>query len=153
VPWVVEVDGPDLVVRGIRATCFGGGFDTGDDGQTESGVMNDGRNPSLLGVALPIRSIEASTRPSPLAFPGKHIPWLTPVTVWLEANGEQSAIRCILIDDGPDVLQYPDHALDLTVAAASHFAPGFPIKRLANEWSGRGFSYRIVGGAQYAPAA
>src|ERR1043165_8825212 len=67
VPWEVEIDGDDLVVRNIYATCFGGKFDLGDNGQTESGVMNDGfptADADPMGVALPIRSTEASTRNS-----------------------------------------------------------------------------------------
>lgn len=148
-PWFVSVEGDDLVVRNITATCFGGGHDFGDDGQTESGVMNDGRDPHLLGVALPIRSVEKATMLSPLAFKGPHIPWHTPVKVWRESEGEATAITCTLIDNGPDISRYPTHALDLTVAAAAHFAPNFPPRRLANGWAGVGFSYRIVGGAKY----
>jgi hypothetical protein len=31
------------------------------------------------------------------------------------------------------------------------FAPGFDPKKIADEWSGEGFSYRIIGGAKFAP--
>ena len=148
-PWTAEIDGDDLVVRDVLATCFGGAHDAGDDGQTESGVLNDGSNPNLLGVALPIRSIEDATRNSPLAFAGAHIPWRTAVRVWLESKGEGSGISCVLLDNGPDVSKYPTHGLDLTEAAAAHFAPGFPREKLANDWSGDGFSYRIIGGAKF----
>jgi hypothetical protein len=152
IPWVVEVDGNDLVVRNILATCFGGEFDSGDDGETESGVMNHGfptagANP--MGVALPIRSTEAATRGSPLAFGGPHIPWLTTVKVWRESAGEATAVSCILIDNGPDVLEFPGHALDLNPNVALLFAPRFDPRKIADEWSGSGFSYRIVGGAAY----
>jgi hypothetical protein len=149
-PWSVEIEGDDLVVHDILATCFGGGHDSGDDGQTENGILNNGRDPHLLGVALPIRSVEPATALSPLAFKGPHIPWNTPVKVWREAEGEATAITCRLIDNGPNVQKYPSHALDLTVAAAQHFAAGFPAARLANDWSGSGLSYRIVGAAKYA---
>jgi len=148
-PWTAEIDGNDLVVHNILATCFGGAYDSGDNGQTESGVLNDGSNPNLMGVALPIRSTEAATRSSPLAFSGPHIPWKTAVNVWLEAAGEATAIACILIDNGPDVAAYPTHALDLNPNVALKFAPGYDPTKIANEWSGTGFSYRIVGGAQY----
>jgi len=152
VPWEVEIDGDDLVVRNIYATCFGGKFDLGDNGQTESGVMNDGfptADADPMGVALPIRSTEASTRNSPLAFPGAHIPWKTVVKVWREEEGEDSAVDCILIDNGPDVSKFPSHALDLNPNVALHFAPDFEPRRIANAWSSAGFSYRIVGGARY----
>jgi hypothetical protein len=152
VPWIVQVDGDDLVVRNILATCFGGEFDSGDNGQTESGVANGGyptAGAHPMGVALPIRSTEAATRGSPLAFGGPHIAWLTTVKVWRETDGENAAIDCILIDNGPDVLVYPSHALDLNPNVALHFSPGFDPRKIANDWSGAGFSYRVVGGAKY----
>ena len=154
-PGSCEVDGDDLVVRSIRATCFGGKFDTGDDGQTESGILNNGfptADAYPMGVALPIRSTEAATRNSPLAFKGPHIPWKTVVKVWREADGEETAAECILIDNGPDVSSYPSHALDLNPNVALHFAPDFDPKKIANQWSDVGFSYRIVGGAKYIPS-
>ena len=152
IPWVVRVDGDDLLVRTIHATCFGGKFDTGDTGQTESGILNNGfptADAYPMGVALPIRSTEAATRNSPLAFKGPHIPWKTVVKVWREADGEETAVKCILIDNGPDVSKYPSHALDLNPNVALHFAPDFDPKKIANQWSDDGFSYRIVGGANY----
>lgn len=148
-PWTAEIDGEDLVVRGVKATCFGGKFDKGDNGQTESGVKNDGSDPTLMGVALPIRSTEAATRNSPLAFKGPHIPWKTPVIVWKEADGEDNGVHCTLIDNGPDVSRFPTHALDLNPNVAALFAPDIPVEKLPNEFSGEGFSYRIVGGAKY----
>lgn len=148
-PWTVEIDGADLVVRNVRATCFGGAYDAGDNGETESGIMNDGRDPNLMGVALPIRSTEHATKLSPLAFKGPHIPWRTVVMVWREAEGESTAVHCILIDNGPDVSKYPTHALDLNPPAALHFCPDFDPKKIANDWSGSGFSYRIIGVAKW----
>ncbi len=148
-PWTAEIEGDDLVVRDIKATCFGGAFDAGDNGQTESGVMNDGRDPHLMGIALPIRSTEHATRCSPLAFAGPHLPWKTKVRVWREADGEASGVECILIDNGPDVSKFPTHALDLNPNVALHFSPGANLHRIANEWSGSGFSYRILGGAKW----
>ena len=152
IPWVVRVDGDDLVVRAIHATCFGGKFDTGDNGQTESGILNNGfptADAYPMGVALPIRSTEAATRNSPLAFKRSHIPWKTVVQVWREADGEETSVDCILIDNGPDVSNYPSHALDLNPNVALHFAPDVDPTKIANEWSDDGFSYRIVGGAKY----
>lgn len=148
-PWTAEVDGEDLVVRNIKATCFGGADDAGDNGETESGIMNNGSDPKLMGVALPIRSTEAATRNSPLAFKGPHIPWRTPVRVWREKDGEAAALTCILIDNGPRVSEYPTHALDLNPPAALYFSPDFDPKEVANKWGGDGFSYRIIGGAKW----
>jgi hypothetical protein len=152
IPWEVEVDGDDLVVRNIRATCFGGKFDSGDTGQTESGVINNGyptADAYPMGVALPIRSTEAATRGSPLAFTGPHIPWKTEIKVWKESEGEETAVSGILIDNGPDVSRYPSHALDLNPNFVLHYEPDFDPRKVANQWSGEGFSYRIVGGAKY----
>jgi hypothetical protein len=148
--WNYIVDGEDLVVRNIYATAFGGRYDKGDNGQTESGFPNDGSYPWFLGVALPIRSTEVATAGSPLAFAGPHIPWFTPVHVWLEAAGEQSAVVACLIDNGPDVLDFPNHALDMNPPLAALFAgAGVDPVALVNDWSTTGISYRIVGGAKW----
>lgn len=149
IPWTYTVDGDDLVVRNITATCFGGRWDAGDNGETESGVKTAGNETTLMGVALPIRSTEKATRDSPLAFRGPHIPWHTPVMVWREADGESTAIRCELVDNGPNVDEFPTHALDLTPAPAKHFAPSIPIEKIANRFSENGFSYRVVGGTKF----
>lgn len=150
--WNFTVDGADLVVRNVMATCFGGPYDSGDNGETESGTPNKSLT-GLMQCALPIRSNESATRNSPLAFPGPHIPWESLVMVWKETEGEETAISCILTDNGPRTSQYPDHAIDLNPPAAAHFAPNFDPKKLANEWSGIGFSYRIVAAAKFAPRA
>jgi hypothetical protein len=149
-PWTASIDGADLVVRNVMATCFGGKYDKGDDGRTESGVLNDGSN-DIPQCALPIRSTEAATRDSPLAFKGPHIPWGTKVRVWLEVNGEhpETDLVCELTDNGPDISQFPTHALDLNPPAALHFSPCADPKTLANSWSMHGMSYRILGGAKW----
>ena len=147
--WTYRIDGEDLVVDDVYATCFGGKYDAGDNGQTESGVLNDGSDPNLMGVALPIRSVEAATRPSPLAFKGPHIPWLSIVSVWKTVEGEDTAIYGRLIDNGPNVLKFPTHAIDLNPPMALHFAPEQDPKRIANDWAEPHFSYRIVGGAKW----
>jgi len=148
IPWTYEIDGDDLVVRNVTATCFGGKFDKGDNGQTESGVMNNGGFEDVKQCALPIRSVEHATAGSPLAFKGPHIPWRTEVRVWRASESEETAISTILTDNGPDVSRYPTHAIDLNPAAAHEFTT-IPVERIANEWSSPGISYRIVGGAKW----
>ena len=151
-PWTFAIDGNDLIIRNVTATCFGGKYDAGDDGQTESGWRNNGDGSdqsNTFQVALPIRSTEAATSCSPIAFKGPHIPWLTPVMVWREQDGEQTAVKAILTDNGPDVSKFPSHALDLNPPLALHFAPYFALSQIANKWEGTGFSYRIIGGAKY----
>lgn len=147
----VEFQNGDVVVRNVIITSFGGGHDSGDDGQTESEVLNDGSDPKLLGCALPIRSTENATRMSPLADAQKaHIPWGTIVRFW-KGNDEfdpENSIETVLIDNGPDVSKYPTHAGDLTVMAANFFAPQIPIPKIANEFEAI-LSYRVIGGAAY----
>ena len=151
VPWTVKVDGKDLVVEDILATCFGGKFDSGDDGDTASGVKNNGypmAGAAPLGVALPVELSSPKTDNSPLAFK-KQIPWKSKVKVWRKAAGESTAVNCILIDNGPNTVRYPSHALDLNPNVALLFAPDYNPKKIANGWSESGFSYRIIGAAKY----
>ena len=130
-------DGSDILVpntssinSGCIVTAFGGVADVldgSDNGETESGlntaIKSDGHwiDTGLLGCALPIRSIESATAPSPLAFKGPHIPWKTLVRFWF--GDEQAAlasgayIEVPLVDNGPDVLHYPKHIADLTPAS------------------------------------
>lgn len=148
---ILEIDGPDVVMRNAWITCFGGGHDPGDDGQTESGILNDGSDPKLMGCALPVRSTERATASSPFADPDKpHIPWGTEVWFW-EGDDDTNRILTKLIDNGPDVQQYPDHLGDLTVAAAAIFDPSIAADRLATLF-GKSLSYRIIGGAKYLPS-
>lgn len=150
-PWTPTVEGADIVVRNIFATCFGGDHDNADAGDTESGVKTRGHEATLFGCALPIRSVEKATEISPLAFPSTHIPWGTRVSVWVESEGEKTAFDVSLIDNGPNVLRHPSHALDLTPAAANRLRPSIPLTRAALLFSMNGLSYRIHGAAQYAP--
>lgn len=154
-PWTAYVDGDDLVVNNVKGTCFGGRYDSGDSGQTESGVMNNGSN-KLLQCALPIRSIEKATKNSPLAFKGPHIEWKTKVLVWTNDQKECDAVETILTDNGPDISKYPDHALDLNPEAALRFIGPYKekdrekiLRNIANTFSRKDFNYRIIGGAKY----
>lgn len=150
-PWTPTVEGADIVVRNIFATCFGGDHDDADNGETESGVKTRGHEATLFGCALPIRSVEKATASSPLAFPGARIPWGTRVSVWVESEGEKTAFDVSLIDNGPNVLKHPSHALDITPAAAHRLRPSIPVDRASRMFSMPGISYRIHGAAQYAP--
>ena len=152
-PWTFTIEGEDILVRNITATCFGGRYDSGDNGETESGWDDKGDGSiqaNTFQVALPIRSTEAATRCSPLAFLGPHIPWGTVVMVWHESEGETTAVKAILTDNGPDVELFPTHALDTNPPLALYFAPYITLMQIANKWSGTGFSYRIIGAARFA---
>lgn len=156
--WTYEIDGADLVVRNVTVTAFGGVQDVlsgADNGETESGVKTavkvDGvwTDTWVKGCALPIRSIEAATRPSPLAFKGPHLPWKTLVKFW-EGAAEPEQLECNtfpLLDNGPNVSRYPTHAADLTKSAAAYFSD-LPKNRLTSDFS-MVASFRIMDGARW----
>jgi len=140
--FTVEIDGEDLVVNGTTGTWFGGGNDSGDDGETSSGVMNDGRDPNLLGCALPVEWFSHSTYDSPF-IPTPHaqrripsIPWHTPVVV---THGT-AQITVALIDNGP--AKSVRRGIDLT-------APAFRALGGNLESGVMMVSYRIPGAAGY----
>ena len=149
-PWTAQIDGADLLVLNVEATCFGGGFDKGDNGKTASGVMNDGSDPTLLGVALPILSVK-STKNSPLCFGTTRFPWRTTVVVVWRASNPAFTVSTILIDNGPSTATYPNRAIDLNPTVAAKFAPDKTPEQLANGWSATGFCYRVVDGAKFVP--
>jgi hypothetical protein len=99
----------DISCSGI-ASWFGGGNDPGDDGQTASGVLNDGSNPHLMGCALPLSwdgVNVGSCQGSPLPI----LPWGTIVQV----TAGKTTITVPLIDVGPALDE--NRPIDLTVAA------------------------------------
>jgi hypothetical protein len=148
-PWTAYIDGDDVVLIDVIATCFGGDYDAGDNGLTESGARTKG-NPSIMGIALPVRSTEAATRISPLADPNKpHIPWFSKCRVWRKWEGESLGCDAEVIDNGPDELHFPTHAFDVTPAVAHHFTPGMPLASLPNDWEANGMCLRIFGAAKY----
>jgi hypothetical protein len=148
-PWTATIDGDDLVVSSIMATCFGGAYDPQDDGKTASGIPNHGEDSTLMGVGLPVVKSAQHTKASPLAFKPR-IPWKTKVLVW-SGDAPQHVVECILIDNGPDVSHYPTHALDLNPNVVLKFEPTADPKRVAQSWSKPNFFYRIVGGAKFVP--
>lgn len=149
-PWTAKIDGNDIVITNGTATCFGGRWDKGDNGETESGVKNNGST-ALLQIALPIRSTEASTKDSPLANAEKaHIPWLTKVMVWRADQPESTAKEAELTDNGPDVQEYPTHVMDFNPNLVQAFYPSIDMKTVANVWEApHGFSIRIKNAAPY----
>lgn len=103
--WIGTPDAP------VLASWFGGGDDREDDGQTASGILNDGSDPTLLGCALPL--------PTCLSTKGSLLPVLPYRLTLVEFTAVPSGIKlaCPLIDVGP-ALDAPDHAAaDLTQAA------------------------------------
>ncbi len=147
-PFTVNVEGSDLIVENIMITCFGGGDDPQDRGETASGV-NTKLNPNILGVSLPMdgRAFHMSEAEHKAldGSPIPKIPWHTLVEVTI--GGKTIVPDDGVIDLGPGKqASYPNepHALDLTVAAAKLFNSGAN----ARNFEARG-SFRIMGGARY----
>ena len=133
--------GDDIVVRDVRATCFGGANDPQDSGETASGISTKG-NPSLKACALPI--CYAGRSPALLkalgGSPIPKVPWKTPVEI---RSGGKTLIVGV-IDLGP--AKHTGNAIDLTIAAARVFNPRATATNFEMQCS-----YRIIGGAKYLP--
>lgn len=124
-----------MIKRG-PVTAFGGAEDTGDSGETASGISTKD-NPSYLGCALPMRrdSME-ELRGSPIP----KMPWKTPVVFQDIQSGK--TVMTNLIDLGP--AKWTKNIGDLTVAAAKEF----DVNATANNFK-MNLAIRIIGGAQY----
>lgn len=138
-PWTAQVDGDDILVIGVRATCFGGGDDTQDNGETASGVSTKD-NPTLKACALPMAYAGPSEalRKALGGSPIPKLPWRTPVQIM--SNGRTLTVP--VIDLGPG--KRTGNALDLTIAAARFF-DGAATASKFELWC----SYRIIGGAKF----
>jgi hypothetical protein len=142
-PFTVRVDGDDLVVENVRATCFGGANDPEDSGATASGISTKG-NPSLKACALPMiyggknKALLRALGGSPIP----RLPWQTMVRVTAK-DGRELVVP--VIDLGP--AKRTGNAIDLTIAAARFFTPGASATNFAMMCD-----FRILGGAKYAPA-
>ena len=133
--FVVVVDGDDLVVEQGRATCFGGYDDTGDDGQTASG-MPTRHIPQPFGCALPILPGVIATSGSPFPL----LPWGTVV----EVTCGDVVFYCPLIDNGP--AKDSGNAIDLCVRCATFINPS----ATANNFSAT-VNFRVLKGATFLP--
>lgn len=131
----VVVDGDDLLVENVPATCFGGLNDPQDNGQTASGISTLGTG--VMGCALPVVQNHPSTAGSPLP----RIPWGTKVAI---SRGILT-IEVPLIDNGPS--RSSGNGIDLTIAAARRFDPRATATNFKTI-----VSYRIPGGAQFLEA-
>lgn len=139
-PFTACIDGADIVVENVLATCFGGDSDPQDSGETASGI-NTRRQPGIAGCALPMNTPATSVlRGSPLP----RVPWKTLV----EVSDGNMKVTVPVIDLGPGKQASkktgPAHAIDLTIAAAREFDP----KASATNFS-RMVSFRILGGAKF----
>ncbi len=128
--FVVLVDGNDLVVRGAKATWFGGADDPQDNGETASGISTKKR-PDVMGCALPMNFGPCKGSPLP------RVPWGTKVEVKHVTSGKMITVP--VIDLGP--ARGTGNALDLTPAAFKQFA-SLDAGKIAVD-------YRIPNGAKY----
>jgi hypothetical protein len=132
--FTVRIDGADLLLENVRATCWGGFDDPQDNGETASG-MSTRHVPEPFGVALPVLPNVASTAGSPLPL----LPWGTVVKVtW--GRGEFYAP---LIDNGP--ARATGNAIDLTPRCARLIN----AKATASDFEAV-VSCRVLGGAAFA---
>lgn len=146
--WTPIVDGDDLVIgdfiHPVTASWFGGPSDSGDSGETASGVPNHAIG--VLGVALPMRTSNGRSVPGCADSPLLEIPWQTKVIVnAITRNAGPvpvvgSQLTLPLIDVGPDT--YLNRPLDICP---------FPFVRLGGDLK-VGLLHvflRIVGGSKY----
>ena len=136
--FTARVEGDDLVVRGVRATWFGGAHDPQDNGQTASGVSTR-LHPDLQGCALPMNGYRL-TRGSPLP----DLPWMTTqVQITHAANGRKATVP--LIDLGPAAPPHAHAAIDLTVAAFRQLGGDPEVGSITVD-------FRILNAARHLPA-
>lgn len=135
----VIVDGDDLVVRGARATWFGGDFDPLDPGTTASGVVTKG-HPDCMGCALPM---DVGPRcPNTQGSPIPRLPWKTEVRVYNPKTHKTIVVP--LIDIGPAKPPHAHAQIDLTIAA-------FEALGVNHHHGEQTVDYRIFEGAKYLP--
>ena len=140
-PWNAFVNGEDIEVVAALATCFGGGADPQDNGETASGV-NTKLNPNIMGCALPMiyTGSNAALLKALGGSPIPRVPWKTLVQITEAATGKILTVP--VIDLGP--AKKTGNAIDLTIAAARHFKPGASATHFA-----MACHYKILGGAKY----
>ncbi len=148
---MARIDGEDIIIDNVAATCFGGAADPQDDGDTASG-RNTKREPDIEGVSLAMDG-----RMFPRLSPAEHraldgspipkLPWGTPVEI-TSNDGRSFTPRDGVIDLGPGIQatreDHDSHTVDLTVAAARLFNP----RATATNFSMR-CCVRIIGGAKF----
>lgn len=138
--FMAEIEGEDIVVSGVRATCFGGSNDKMDSGETASGIST--KLTGTMGCALP-RCYTGSSSAQKKALGGSPIPAKLPFGTMVEVTSDGETITVPFIDVGP--ARWTKNGLDLSIAAARKFNP----KATANNFEAI-INYRIIGGAKYA---
>jgi hypothetical protein len=155
-PWFATIQGDDLVVVDAKSTCFGGGDDPQDSGETASGVRTKGKD-SLQGCALPMRYSGASEKlraalggspipkmPFGLKRNGQDDPNGAHVEVTDRATGKKITVP--VIDLGP--AKKTGHPLDLTIASAKEFNPSATARNFSMR-----LDFRIIGGKRFVDPA
>ena len=138
----VDVAEGDLVVPNLLAShrddasWFGGPADADDNGETASGVADHVYG--VMGCSLPMDGRGAATEGSPIPA----LPWKIQVRIYCRSTGKQVTVP--LLDVGPSF--GTDHAIDLTEAAFNALGISLDAGLTAVD-------FRILGGAQYLPAA
>lgn len=119
ITWKPVVDGNDIIIgdftNPVTASWFGGPSDSGDDGQTASGVPN--HTIGVLGCAMPMRISNGKHVADCADSPFENIPWQTMVTVSSLIKGPSlpivgSVLTIPVIDVGPAT--HLNRPIDLT---------------------------------------
>lgn len=138
-PFSARVDGADIIVTDVCATCFGGSADPEDNGETASGISTKA-HPTLKACALPMiyRGKNKALLKALGGSPIPKLPWRTQVEIL--ANGKRLVVP--VIDLGP--AKRTGNAIDLTLAAARFFSSAASATHFKLQCS-----YRIIGGAGF----
>lgn len=144
--FTAEVIGYDIVLRDVVATCFGGGADPQDSGETASGISTK-KFPFLPAVSIPMDGRQFSTRSTAFhkALDGCPIPKLPfGMLVQIETiNGiDYPDYTFPIIDVGP--ARRTGNALDLTIAAARMYAANASATNFRAT-----VNFRILGAARF----
>lgn len=144
-PWTARIDGEDVVVDSCRMTCFGGGDDPQDSGETASGISTKLR-PDIAACSLPMdgRAFPGLSRAEHAALDGSPIPRV-PFKTLVRVTVDHKTVELPVIDLGP--AKRTGNAIDLTIAAAKLFDP----KATARSFEAHG-SFRVLGAAKYVRA-
>ncbi len=141
-----EVVGQDIVLRGVRATCFGGAADPEDSGETASGISTKAFA-WLAAVSLPMdgRMFSSKSKSFHTALDGSpipRVPWGTMVQITHMNGVDVPDYTFPVIDLGP--AKRTGNALDLTIAAARIYS----ARASATNFTAT-VDFAILGGAKY----
>lgn len=144
--FTAEIVGDDIVLRNVRATCFGGSNDPQDTGETAS-KLSTKDFPWLAAVSLPMDGWRFDSRSKTFhaaldGSPIPRVPWGTLVRITHMNGVDVPDYTFPVIDLGPN--KKTGNALDLTIAAARLYS----ARASAINFEAT-VDFTIIGGAKY----